>query len=225
MRVSLDVKGFEKIISNIASYSLGFVDGANTGKRKFLDNLGKATVFALGQYIDVEARANKAALHHVYEWYQTGSPKARLFDIDYTVSNLGLSLNSTFRQSTSMSRDATEPFYNKARIMEDGVPLRITPKPGGALRFNEGGQEIFTRKAVTIQNPGGQEVAGSFERIFDEFMLVYFKQSFLKASGLFDYIKRPTLYKKNFAAGAKMGKSAGVSTGFKWITNAKIEVE
>lgn len=225
MKVSLDVKGFEKIVSNIASYSLGFVDGANKGKRAFLDNLGKATVFALGQYIDVEARANKDALHHVYEWYQTGSPKARLFNIDYTVSNLGLSLNSTFRQSTSMSRDATEPFYNKARIMEEGVPLRITPKPGGALRFNDSGEEIFTRRPVTIQNPGGVEVAGSFEKTFSEFMLLYFKQSFLKASGIFDYIQKPTLYKKNFSAGAKSGKSAGVSTGFKWITNAKIKVE
>jgi hypothetical protein len=56
-------------------------------------------------------------------------------------------------------------------------------------------------------------------------MLVYFKQSFLKASGLFNYIQKPTLYKKNFSSGSKMGKSAGVSTGFKWITNAKIEVE
>ena len=225
MKVSLDVKGFEKIVENIASYSLGFVEGANRGKRAFLDNLGKATVFALGQYIDVEARANKEALHHVYEWYQTGSPKARLFDIDYTVSNLGLSLNSTFRQSTSMSRDATEPFYNKARIMEEGVPLKITPKPGGALRFNDNGEEIFTRKAVTIQNPGGTEVAGSFEKTFDEFMIFYFKQSFLKSSGLFDYIQKPTIYKKNFSSGSKMGKSAGVKTGFKWITNAKIKVE
>ena len=66
---------------------------------------------------------------------------------------------------------------------------------------------------------------GSFERTFDEFMQRYFTQGFLRASGLFDYIKKPTIFKRNFAAGARSGKAKGVSTGFKWITNAKIEVE
>ena len=37
--------------------------------------------------------------------------------------------------------------------------------------------------------------------------------------------QNPTIYKKNFAAGSKKGKPEGVRTGFKWITNAKIEVE
>jgi hypothetical protein len=33
------------------------------------------------------------------------------------------------------------------------------------------------------------------------------------------------LYKKNFKAGSKIGKSKGVDTGFRWIANAKIGVE
>lgn len=56
-------------------------------------------------------------------------------------------------------------------------------------------------------------------------MLRYFKQSFLRASGIYDYIKKPTLFKKNIKAGSKSGKSKGVETGFKWIANAKISVE
>jgi len=225
MRVSLNAVNFEKQLINIAEYSFGFIDGVNRGKRVFLDNVGKATILALGQYIDSEARSNRSALHHVYEWYQTGSPTARLFSIDYTVSNVGLSINSTFRQSRTIQADGTVPFYNKARIMEDGIPVVIKPKGNKPLRFYEGGQTVFVKKPITVRNPGGEEVEGSFERVFDEFMQRYFTQGFLRASGLFDYIKKPTLFKKNFAAGAKGGRAKGVSTGYKWITNAKIEVE
>jgi hypothetical protein len=38
----------------------------------------------------------------------------------------------------------------------------------------------------------------------DEFMLRYFKQSFLRASGIYDYIKKPTVFKKNIKSGAKL---------------------
>jgi len=225
MRVSLNAASFEKQLMNIADYSLGFIDGINKGKKIFFDNLGKSTIFALGQYIDSEARSNRSALHHVYEWYQTGSPEARLFDINYTVSNLGLSINSTFRQSRTIQADSNVPFYNKAKIMEEGIPVVVKPKKNSVLRFYQGGETVFVKKPITIRNPGGEEVQGSFERTFDEFMQRYFTQGFLRASGLFDYIKKPTIFKRNFAAGARSGKAKGVSTGFKWITNAKIEVE
>lgn len=224
MRVSLTTNNFEKQILNIAEYSLGFIEGVQRGKRIFLDNMGKGVIYTLGRYIDVEARANSAALHHVYEWYQVGSPSARLFDIDYSVSNVGLTLNSSFKQSRSLKEDGTVPFYNKATIMENGIPVTIKPKRT-ALRFNAGGQEIFTKRPVTVRNPGGEEVQGSFERTFDEFMRNYFTQGFLRASGLFDYIQNPIIYKRNIAAGAKGGRRVGVRTGFKWIANAKVEVE
>ena len=225
MRILLNSKSLEKQLYNIVDYSLGFIDGANKGKRVFLDNVGKGVIFALGKYIDSQAKANPEALHHVYEWYQTGSPSGRLFTLTYTVSNVGLSINSTFRQSSTVKEDSTVPFYNKAKIMEDGIPVTISPRAGGALKFTVGGEEVFTRKPVKVENPGGVEVVGSFQRVFDEFMRFYFTQAFLRASGIMDYIQSPIIYKTNFAAGAKMGKSKGVSTGFKWIANAKIEVE
>lgn len=225
MRVSLTVNNFEKQLINIAEYSLGFIDGVHKGKKIFLDNIGKATVFALGQYIDSQARADRSAMHHVYEWYQTGSPQARLFDIEYTVSNVGLSVSSTFKQSRTIQADSNTPFYNKARIMENGIPVVIKPKANSVLRFYEGGETVFVKKPVTVRNPGGEEVQGSYERVFDEFMQRYFTQGFLRASGLFDYIKKPVIFKQNATAGAKRGRSKGVSTGYKWITNAKIEVE
>jgi hypothetical protein len=225
MRVTTNLKQFESQMNNIVKYSVGFLDGVQNGKSIFLKNLGLGTIQALAAYVDVSAKGNPRALHHVYEWYQTGSPNARLFDLDYTVSNLGLSINSTFKQSRTLREDSNEPFYNKASIMERGVPVTITPKKSSVLVFEEGGETIFTKNPITVRSPGGDEVRGSFEKTVDEFILRYFKQSFLRASGIYDYIKKPTLYKKNIKAGSKLGRSKGIDTGFKWIANAKISVE
>ena len=225
MIVKTNTLNFDKQMNNIIQYSLGFLDGAQKGKAIFLKNLGATTIQAMATYVDISAKGNPSALHHVYEWYKTGSPSARLFNINYTVSNLGLSINSTFKQSTAIKKDSNVPFYNKAKIMEEGIPVTIKPVKSQALVFNEGGQTVFTKNPIVVSNPGGNNVNGSFEKTIDEFMLRYFKQSFLRASGIYDYIKKPVLYKKNFKAGSKLGKSKGVDTGFKWITNAKISVE
>ena len=220
-----NTKQFEKQMTNIVDYAVGFLDGVQRGKTLFLKNLGDGVIQTLGAYIDVSARGNPNALHHVYEWYKTGSPEARLFDLQYTVNNRGLTINSTFRQSRTLKEDSNTPFYNKARIMEEGIPVTITPKKSSVLVFEEGGKTIFTKNSITVKNPGGQYVQGSFENVMDEFMLKYFKQSFLRASGLYDYISKPTAFKKNIKSGSKIGKSKGIDTGYKWIINAKIGVE
>ena len=226
MRVRMNTKALEADLANLVEYSVGYLDGIQKGKKEFLNGLGVITIQALGQYIDASARGNREALHHVYEWYQEGSPSARLFDLQYTVSNLGLSIGSTFRQSSTMSRDANKSFYDKARIMELGLSVIVKPKGDNPLVFEAGGETVFTKKPVTIEAPGGIETQGSYERVFDQFMLQYFKQSFLKASGIYDYIKKPVLYKKNFKAGIKGGgRSKGYQTGYRWIANATTGVD
>lgn len=225
MRASLDTASFLKTMNNVVGYSVGFVEGAQQGKRLMLDTLGKGVIEALARYVDVNAKMNPRALHHMYEWYQEGSPAARLFDLQYTVSNLGLSVGSTFRQSSSASKNSSRPFYDKARIMEQGIPVTIVPKSSGVLVFEDNGQTVFTKRPITIFNPGGIETEGSYERVFDEFMNSYFKQSFLSASGLFDYIKRPNVFKKELPTGAKFGKQTGKSVGYKWIANFKMGVD
>ena len=225
MIVRTNTASFNKQMNNIVQYAFGFLDGVQKGKKVFLQNLGVGTIQAMAQYVDVSARGNPAALHHVYEWSQTGSPSARLFDINYTVSNLGLSINSTFRQSRTVRQDSHTPFYNKAKIMEEGIPVTIKPKRSSVLVFTEEGETVFTKSPIVVRNPGGDRVQGSFERTMDEFILRYFKQSFLRASGIYDYINKPTVFKKNIKAGSKVGKSKGVETGFKWIANAKVGVE
>jgi hypothetical protein len=224
MKISTNTKSFTKQMNNIVNYSFGFLDGVQKGKSVFLNNLGHGVLTALYDYIDASARSNPRAMHHIYEWMQTGSPEARLYDLNYTVSNLGLSFKSKFTQSQSFSRNSNTPFYDKARIMEQGILVKIAPVRSDVLVFDVNGETVFTKKEVTVENPGGTEVVGSFERSVDEFMLGYFKQSFIRASGLYDYISKPVLYKANFAAGSRMGRAKGIDTGFKWIANARVGV-
>jgi hypothetical protein len=225
MNIIMNTKNLEKIIGNAIDYSVGFLDGAQKGKTIFLKNLGNSVVSILKDYVDVEARSNPQALHHIYEWYQVGSPKARLYDFTYTVSNAGLSFKSNFKQSKSLPSGSSVPFGDKAKIMEDGIPVTISPVRSEVLVFEADGQTVFTKRDINVQNPGGTQVQGSFEKIADEFFRVYFKQSFLKSSGLYSYINKPVIYKKNFASGSKAGRSVGIETGFKWIANAHIGVE
>lgn len=225
MLVKLNTKLFQKQLDNMVDYSFGFLEGAESGKKIFLDNLARGTVEALKLYIDAMARSNPQALHHVYEWYQTGNRGQRLFDIEYRVTSLGISINSKFKQSQSIQSGSYEPFYSKAKIMEEGVPVVIRPKGNNALVFMDNGSEVFTKKTIVNDFPGGREVKGSYEKVFDTFMNVYFAQSFLTSTGLYEYLNNPKIYKKNFAAGVKGGRSVGKATGFKWMVDAKIEVE
>jgi len=202
MRVSVDTRQFKKDMNNIVEYSLGYLDGVKSGKSVFFKNLGLNMKEVLEKYIDSNARVNPKALHHIYEWSKTGSPDARLYDIDYTVSNLGLS---------------NVPFYDKARIMEQGTSVVIR---SNLLVFEEDGQTIFTKNSIVVDNPGGDATTGAFEKTIDSFFTKYFTQAFLRSSGVAQYLENPVLYKNNIASGKKIGRLKGVSVGYKWITNA-----
>lgn len=225
MKPTFDIKMFEKKLLNITEYSIGFLDGVQGGKTIFMENFGKGIIEVLKLYIDAEARSNPQSLHHVYEWYRTGSPQARLFDIHQSVNRGGISFMASFSQSQSLSNNSNEPFYDKATIMEKGQPITITPKNGVALTFDINGEQIFTKKPVVIDHPGGSEVKGAFKDIIDEFFSSYFSQSFLRSSGLYEYLQKPSAYKHNIAAGAIKGRVAGYETGFRWITGARTGVK
>lgn len=211
---------FFKDMQNIIAYSEGFVEGAQRGKTNFLESIGSSVIESLKQYIDSNARVSPQALHHMYEWSQTGSPSARLFDLSYMVSNGGLSVNSTFSQSSSIKEGSKEPFYNKARVMEEGIPVTISPKTASVLAFDVNGEKIFTKNPVRVSDPGGPEVQGSYQKVFEDFFKMYFSQIFLRSSGIMNYLEKPILYKQKMSAGKRGGKSVGISTGYKWMSQA-----
>lgn len=217
---------FEKTMNNVVEYSLGFLDGTKKGHKVFLNNLALGTIEAFKKYIDITSKMSPGALHHIYEWNQTGSPSARLFDITYISNGQDtIFFNSTFKQSKSIKNGSTVPFINKAQIMENGIPVIIKPRNAKVLAFEENGEQIFTPNPVKVENPGGDAVQGSYEKAFDTFFNKYFTQSFLRASGILDYLENPISYKENFNAGAKQGRSKGFTTGYNWIANATIGVE
>jgi len=222
MRAVFNSNQFKKEMNNIVNYSVGFLEGVQKGKTVFLKTVGLETVELMKEFIDSNARVNPDMLHHVYEWNQTGSPSARLYDISYTTSNLGLSFRSSFSQSTSIKDGSRTPFYDKARIMEYGIPVTIRPKVAQVLAFEDGGETIFTQGPVRVDNPGGMQAEGGFEKVFDMFFNRYFSQAFLRVSGIAKYLENPQVYKKDMQSGKKMGKTKGLSTGYRWIANAGV---
>jgi len=221
MKVRFDGREFAKDMKNIMDYSSGFLEGIQLGKQQLLHSIGVQTIEVLKSYIDSNARTNPSILHHVYEWNETGSPDSRLYDIDYTISGLGLSFRSSFRQSNSVQDGSNTPFYDKAKIMENGIPVTIVPREAQALRFELNGEEVFTKSPVRVNSPGGN-TQGKYEQTFDNFFNKYFTQAFLRVSGIGAYLENPAVYKKNLSAGKKSGRFKGVSTGYRWVANAGV---
>jgi hypothetical protein len=216
-RVETKYEQSMKDMKNLIAYSEGFLEGAKRNKTVFLDGLGLQLKETLGQYIDSMARVDPQSLHHVYEWYKTGSSDARLFDIDYTVSGVGLSIYGTLTQSKTVAEGSKEPFYNKARVMESGSSVTIKPKTASKLKFNIDGRDIYSSGPITVTNPGGNQVRGSFHNTFKQFMESYLSQSLLDISGFSRNLANPIDFKENILSGIRGGRSVGIRVGMNWI--------
>jgi hypothetical protein len=223
VKVTFNQTKFNKEMNNILNYSVGFLNGVEKAKPVFIQNIGKLAIDMAKEFVDANARMNPQMLHHVYEWSQTGSPEARLFDLDYSASSGGLSFSYTFRQSLSVKQGSNTPFYNKAEIMESGVPVSIKPKKAKALAFNVDGEQVFTRGQVRVENPGGEYTQGSFEKTMELFLNQYFTQSFLKASGISADLNDLSEYKRGLRSSKTGGKSAGMAAGYKWLSTAGVK--
>jgi hypothetical protein len=213
-----DINKFQSELNNIVSYSEGFFEGVQRGKARFAENLAKEVIEALKEFIDSNARVSPETLHHVYEWYQSGSPDARLFDIQHTSNSTGISFNSSFRQSSSVQQGSNVPFYNKAEIMEKGIAVRIKPVRANALAFEEGGQTVFTKGPVTVINPGGSQTTNAYENVFNQFFSSYFSQSFIISSGIMSRVSRVPEFISGFSQAARTGKAAGVQDGIRMMS-------
>jgi len=224
IKAKFNTRDFTKKMNNVIDYSLGFLDGVERGKPVFLKILGEQVSEMLEMYIDATARSRPELLHHVYEWYETGNPNERLFTIRFTTSKDVLSFNSSFTQSQRIKDGSTEPFYDKARLMEEGVTVTILPKRSSVLVFETENGTVFTPNQVVVDNLGGR-TEGQFRETFEEFFNKYFTQAFLKSSGLAQQLETPSEYKTQFRNGSKSGRPMGIKAGFKWITSANMGVE
>jgi hypothetical protein len=212
---------FQKEMNNIIDFSEGFFEGVHKGKSNFSENLARETLDVLKEFIDSNARVMPDALHHMYEWYSTGSPEARLFDIEYISKSNGISFTSSFRQSSSVREGSMVPFYNKAEIMEKGLSVRIRPIRSDVLAFQDGGETVFTKKEINIMNPGGSQTTGSYENVFNQFFSSYFSQAFLLSSGVMSRLSDLSDFTTNFAQAKTGGRAAGVRVGFRWMSRGE----
>jgi hypothetical protein len=218
--VSFNPEILKKDILNIVEYSYGFLEGLELGKPEFMHNLGLDTIEALKEFIDSNARTDPKLLSHMYEWYMSGTAEGRLFDFHHLVTEAGLTITSSISQSKSIQAGSTEPFYDKARIMELGQTVVIKPKNAQALAFIVDGNEVFTKNSVVVRNPGGSEAKGGFQHTINMFFETYFRQSFMRTTGIAAYLEKPIDYKLNMPSGKIYGKPAGITTGERWISRA-----
>ena len=214
---------FKKKMNNLIEYSQGFLEGAEKGKSGLLKRLGENTKDLLESFIDSNARVNPEVLHHIYEWYQAGNDSARLFEITYSVKDSEVSFASSFTQSQSIARGSKEPFYDKARVMESGMSITVAPKSSRFLRFESGGDTVFTPNPVQISSPGGPATTGAFQKVFNSFFENFFNQSFLESTGLRKSFANVSIYTKNLNQGLMTGRSKGIEAGKKWINNINLE--
>lgn len=220
IKVRFKADAFRKDMDNIVDYSLGFLEGVERGKPGMMDKFSLEIKEAMKEFIDASARVNPRALHHIYEWNQTGSPDARLYNLNCEIRKGGISVYGTFSQSTSIKEGSKTPFYNKAEVMENGIPVKISPVNATVLAFDDNGEQVFTRGSVTVENPGGRETYGSFEKVFDQFFTQYFTQAFILSSRIMNHLSVPQEYVNSLSKSKTGGRAAGIAAGYRWVTMA-----
>ena len=216
----IDTSDLNKKLGNIVKYSNGFFTALEAEKIVFMTSLGAAILPLLNNYIDSKARVSPQRLHHVYEPGMVGEEQGRLFEFDMSVTTNEISIIGKFLPSSVTPPQGAEPFVHKARIMEAGMTVHISPKNGEALAFMDDGELVITSSTVTVEHPGGPEV----ERAFADTVYSFFSSFLTKAIVLPEIARLADMreYGLNFRDGARMGFAAGMSAGRKQVSGESI---
>jgi hypothetical protein len=214
-----DSKDFVKKITNVVQYSKGFSDEAKKNESRLSHGVAELSIDVFYDYLDGLARTHPGMLHHVYEWGEAGNPFDRLVELTTNFSGKTVEVSADFLQSYSISDNSTESFYNKAQVMEEGIPVVINEVNAKALFFMIDGQEFFRVGPIFIANPGGDATRGSFVRVFNEFYEQYFEDVYLQSIRFYDKLRNPKEYSRYIKAASRgqnaynLGKNAALS----WI--------
>lgn len=210
-----------KMLKNSVQYSSAFASELKKNQDILNRKVGQESIDAFYDYLDGLARSHPGMLHHVYEWGNVGNPTERLFELTMTSNRTSAVISSDFLQSRVPSPTSTEPFYDKAQIMEDGQTVTINQVEADVLFFEIDGEEFFRSGPIVIANPGGESTRGSFLQAFDEFYGSYFTEVHLKAIRFYQYFANPRAFETYFSSATKGGASAkGKKAALSWIMNA-----
>jgi hypothetical protein len=219
IRTSFDTKKMTKTINNIIQYSDGYLQETKKNEAKIASKIARISVKTFYEYLDGLARMHPEMLHHVYEWGQIGNPGERLFNLKTISVGKSVSVNGELLQSSSIKDGSTEPFYDKASIMEYGETVTVLEKDAQSLFFEIDGEEFFRKGPITIANPGGEAVRGSFIRSFNEFYKNYFSQIYLRSIKFYQHLESANAYKKNIKGSAISSnpRNLGKNSAMQWI--------
>jgi len=210
-----------KMLKNSVEYSSAFATELRRNQDLLNKKVGEESVDVFYDYLDGLARMHPGMLHHVYEWGQVGNPMGRLFDLTMSSNKTSAVISAEFLQSDVPSPTSTEPFYDKAQIMEDGQTVTINQVEAKALFFEVDGEEFFRSGPIIIANPGGEATRGSFLKAFNEFYGSYFTEVHLKSIRFYQYFQNPKVFETYFSSATKGGALAkGRKAALSWIMNA-----
>lgn len=222
VQVKFNPKKLVDTMNNIVNYSDGFIKELKNSESKLNKKVANTSINAFYDYLDGLARSHPGMLHHVYEWGQVGDPFGRLYELKMSVGGRSVSVDAEFLYSDTPSNDGSEPFYDKAFIMEEGIPVTVTEKDASALFFEIDGEEFFRHGPITIANPGGSATRGSFVKAFNEFYKDYFQNVYLSSIRFYNHFRNPKEYEKNIriAAKNKAAYTLGKKVALSWIEKA-----
>jgi hypothetical protein len=219
--VRIDARRAMKMLNNLVKYSDGFIKETKAKQGYVASKIAGASIDGFYDYLDNLARTNPGMLHHVYEWGQVGNPGARLVELKKQISQNSAGVEARLLQSSSIPDGGSEPFYNKAQVMEEGITVVINEVNAKALFFEVDGEEFFRTGPIVISNPGGEAVRGQFLKNFETFYNEYLDNVYLESIRFYDHFRNASPYVKNFAAGVKGGgESVGKKTALSWIMSA-----
>ena len=223
--------GLEKLMvprttssSNIKDSSVAQISAAIYYKAAVVSKLSSNTAFQqkfrtvlcdqigidFGNYIDSQARTKPKSLHHVYEWNKTGNPDARLFKlIDFGQNKLSFKIKYEFLESKtnvpSKRINKKYKFPNKAYVMENGIPVTISPRAAKRLVFEVNGYTVFMPKgaSVTVSKPGGGKATGQFKIAYARFFTGQLVNESIRRSGFQNIFNRSMNQALKVPAGIK----------------------
>lgn len=214
-RVKMETTELNKILDNAMGYSKGYLEGIEQNKTQFYKELASCTLDTLNKYIDSQSRMHPEILHHVYEWNMVGQENGRLFEFSSTLNNKSIRIDGKFLPSKSISDTSTEPFTNKAYIMENAIAIEISPRNSNVLVFEDSGETVFSANTIYVEHPGGSHVENGFGDTVNNFFEQYFTYAILQP--MLNKLSRATEYEKGFVAGTRVGRSAGVKAGQEYL--------
>ena len=217
--IKFDSKEAMKMLNNVVSYSNGFIKETKAQEKTVASKLASTSIQAFYDYLDTLARTNPGMLHHVYEWGAVGDPDARLVELKKRLTGKSANIDSEFVTSSSIPEGGSEPFYEKAEIMEEGIPITVQAVQAKAMFIQYNGDEFFTAGPIVIENPGGEGVRGSFLTAFEEFYNEYFENVYLRAIRFYKHFENPKGFESNFntAVNSRNAEGIGKTTALKWV--------